>query len=50
MMCEFHYCHTCKGEILPVVIDDNMETEMCEEGIAVMRKECEVQILKDSEG
>jgi hypothetical protein len=34
-----------EAEILPVLIDDNMETEMCEPCIKIARSEMTIEIL-----
>ena len=50
------YCEMCcasevttEAEIWPVLIDDNMETEMCDPCIQLARTEMDIEIL-DEEG
>lgn len=49
-----NYCESCggsdlsiKGEMIPVLIDDNMETHLCTECIPIVEQEMTVQRLKE---
>jgi hypothetical protein len=47
LYCDMSYVDDCKGDTDWYVIDDNMETELCERHARMLRKEAQVVRIPD---